>query len=87
MEVVNRIKIVIEGMKRETDDLKMWFANHLRVRGKNRRFLFPTCVFGIEKFNVTISQNFAFFLDSDQNWVNRNGRRSHFWNKTMRQNH
>ena len=28
VEVVNRIKIMIEGVRREIDDLKMWFTNH-----------------------------------------------------------
>ena len=34
MEIVDRIKVVIEGMKREVDDLEMQLANHQRVGRK-----------------------------------------------------
>ena len=47
MEVIDGIDVVIEGMKRETNDLEMWLANDKGIWRKNQRLFFPTFVFRI----------------------------------------
>ena len=43
------IDVMIERMERKTDELEVWLTNHQRIWRKNRRFFFPTFVFGIKK--------------------------------------
>ena len=47
MKIINRVKVVIERMKREPKELKMGFANYEGVRWKNGGFFLPTFVLGI----------------------------------------
>ena len=88
MKVVDKVKVVIEGMERKTNDLEVWFANHQRVRRKKWRFLFPTIVFGINEVHVAISWDLALVSDSSQGWMSRSRRGSHTqnscWNRIER---
>ena len=77
MKVVDGIEILIKMMKGEAYKLKVWFTNHQRVGGNDRGLNFSAFVFRIEKIQITISGNFAFFPYSNQSWVNWGGRGSH----------
>ena len=44
MEIINRIEIMVKGMKREAEKLQVRFADHEGVGRKNRRFFFPALV-------------------------------------------
>ena len=65
MEVINRIKIVIEGMEGKTDKLEVRFTYNQSVRKENRWLFFPTFVFFVKNFEIEIRWNFAFFTDFD----------------------
>ena len=65
MQVINGIKVVIEGMEGKTDKLEVRFTHNQRVRKENRWLFFPTFEFFVKNFQISIRSNFAFFSDFD----------------------
>ena len=47
MEIINCIEVMVKGMKRESEELQVRFADYKGVGRKNGRLFFPTFVFRI----------------------------------------
>ena len=63
MKIIDRVKVVIERMKREPKELKMGFADYEGVWWKNGGFFLPTFILGIQKIDIAIGGNPAFLFD------------------------
>ena len=64
MKIINRVKVVIERMKREPKELKMGFTDYEGIGWKNGGFFFPTFILGIQEIDVAVGRNPTFFSDS-----------------------
>ena len=47
MKIIDRVKVMIERMKRKPKELKMGFTDYEGVGWKNGGFFFPTFILGI----------------------------------------
>ena len=47
MEIINCIEVVVKGVKRESEELQVRFADHKRIGRKNGRLFFPAFVLRI----------------------------------------
>ena len=47
MEIINRIEIMVKGMKREMEELQVRFADYKGDGRKNGRLFFPAFVLGV----------------------------------------
>ena len=77
VEVVNRINVMIKGVKGKMNKLELRFAHDQRTRGNNGWIFFPTFILFIKKFQVAIPWNLIFFSNFNNGRRNRSRRRCH----------
>ena len=77
MVVLNRITIIIKGVKGKANELKVRFTHERRIGGRNGWFFFPTFIFFIKKFQVAIPWNLVFISYFSNCRRNKSQRRCH----------
>ena len=64
MKIIDRVKVMIERMKRKPKELKMGFTDYEGIGWKNGGFFFPTFILGIQKIDIAVGRNPIFLFDS-----------------------